>query len=257
MRLTGFEGRAALVSGAAGGIGRACVTRLQAAGARVVATDTGAALAALSPEDRAGAIWLPCDLRAAEAAEAMVARAETEAGPLSLAIHAAGVLGTTPLLDMQAEEWRHVLGINLDGSFQLLQAVGRRLVSRPGAALVVISSNAATIPRLGMGAYCASKAGLTMLTRCLGLELAGHGVRCNVIAPGSTLTPMQTAMWADTSGMARVIAGDLESFRTGIPLGKLATPEDIAGAALFLLSDQAGHITMADLYIDGGATLRG
>lgn len=96
-----------------------------------------------------------------------------------------------------------------------------------------------------------------MLTRCLGLELAEHGVRCNVIAPGSTLTPMQTGMWGDDQGSNRVIAGDLASHRTGIPLGKLATSDDIANAAMFLLSEQAGHITMADLYIDGGATLRG
>lgn len=87
--------------------------------------------------------------------------------------------------------------------------------------------------------------------------MAALGIRCNIVAPGSTLTPMQTGMWADASGAARVIAGDPASFRTGIPLGKLATPDDIAAATMFLLSDQAGHVTMADLYVDGGATLRG
>ena len=126
-----------------------------------------------------------------------------------------------------------------------------------GWALVIVGSNAGGIPRHGMGPYAASKAAAAMLARCLGLELAPHGIRCNIVAPGSTLTPMQTGMWADDQGAARVIAGDPASFRTGIPLGKLATPQDIAHAAMFLLSDQAGHVTMADLYVDGGATLRG
>ena len=96
-----------------------------------------------------------------------------------------------------------------------------------------------------------------MLTRAAGLELAADGIRCNLVAPGSTLTPMQTGMWDDPqAGAAAVIAGDAAQFRAGIPLGKLATPQDIAQAAMFLLSDQAGHVTMADLYVDGGATLR-
>ncbi|MBL3597651.1 SDR family oxidoreductase [Rhodovulum sulfidophilum] len=256
MRLSGFDGRTALVTGAAGGIGRACVALLTGAGARVVATDTAAAIEALAERPGAAA-WLPCDLRNPEAVGAMVTHAETCAGPLSLGLHAAGVLATGSLLEMSPEDWRRVQGINLDGSFHLLQALGRRLVRRPGAALVVVSSNGGGVPRLDMGGYCASKAGLTMLTRCFGLELARHGVRCNVIAPGSTLTPMQTGMWQDGDGAQRVIAGDPGSYRAGIPLGKLATPEDIARAAMFLLSEEAGHVTMADLYVDGGATLRG
>ena len=90
----------------------------------------------------------------------------------------------------------------------------------------------------------------------LGLELASQGLRCNIVAPGSTLTPMQTGMWADEDGGRKVIAGLPESFKTGIPLGKMATADDVADAVLFLLSDRAAHITMADLYVDGGATLR-
>ena len=136
------------------------------------------------------------------------------------------------------------------------RALARVMAPRRRGALVVVGSNAAGIPRQAMAAYAASKAAATMFVRCLGLELAPHGVRCNVVAPGSTRTPMQTGMWADDQGEARVIAGTLGNFKSGIPLGKLAEPGDIANAVMFLLSEQAGHIAMSDLYVDGGATLR-
>jgi 2,3-dihydro-2,3-dihydroxybenzoate dehydrogenase len=108
-----------------------------------------------------------------------------------------------------------------------------------------------------MAAYAASKAAATKLTRCLGLEVAEYGIRCNIVAPGSTRTPMQDAMWAAGSSPAAVIEGSLETFRSGIPLRRMAEPSDVADAVVFLLSDQASHITMTDLYVDGGATLRG
>ncbi|MGH3239893.1 MAG: SDR family oxidoreductase, partial [Spirillospora sp.] len=107
------------------------------------------------------------------------------------------------------------------------------------------------VPRGGMAAYAASKAAAAHLTRCLGLEMAPHGVRCNIVSPGSTDTPMLRAL-----GAGDVIAGDAAAFRTGIPLGRIAAPADIAEAVLFLLSERARHITMHELYVDGGAALR-
>ncbi|WP_435106946.1 SDR family oxidoreductase, partial [Arhodomonas sp. AD133] len=90
---------------------------------------------------------------------------------------------------------------------------------------------------------------------CLGLELAGYGIRCNVVSPGSTDTPMQRALWTDERGGAAAVAGDLTRHRLGIPLGRLARPEDVAEAVAFLLSEQAAHITLQDIQVDGGATL--
>jgi 2,3-dihydro-2,3-dihydroxybenzoate dehydrogenase len=100
-----------------------------------------------------------------------------------------------------------------------------------------------------------------MFTKCLGLELAASGVRCNTVCPGSTLTDMQRAMWTASgttaeTGARHVIEGDLAAHRTGIPLGRIADPADIAEAVVFLASDRARHITLHDLYVDGGATLR-
>src|SRR5690606_8085794 len=103
--------------------------------------------------------------------------------------------------------------------------------------------------------YAASKPASHMFTRCLGLELGPYGIRCDIVAPGSTLTPMQTGMWVDESGADAVPGGSLETFKRGLPRGRLAVPDNVADSVLFLLSEQAAHITMATLYVDGGATL--
>lgn len=253
MRLTGFEGRRALVTGAGGGIGRAISVALAEAGARVVATDLPAALAGLDLPK--GVERRPLDVTDAATVEALVENCEA-LGPIDLFAGAAGILSTNPIATETDTGWARVLDVNLMGTVRITRALARHMAARKRGAMVVVSSNAAGIPRKGMAAYAASKAALTMYVRCLGLELAGQGVRCNVVAPGSTLTPMQTGMWADESGADAVIAGDLAAYKTGIPLRKLARPEDVAAAAMYLLSDEAGHVTMADLYVDGGATLR-
>ena len=254
MQLTGFDGAHALVTGAAGGIGLAATRILAASGTRVFATDLPAALEE-APEI-ANVTWSPLDVSDPQAVTAAIARAEDSA-PLDLGLHAAGILLLDSMLETTPQDWQRVFDVNTHGTFYVTQGLGRVMAPRKRGAIVSVASNSAGIPRLGMGGYPASKAAAMMAVRCLGLELGEHGIRCNVVAPGSTLTPMQTAMWDDPqAGAEAVIAGSLPGFKSGIPLGKLATPEDIARAAIFLLSEEAGHITMADLYVDGGATLR-
>ncbi len=253
MKLTGFDGTVALVTGAGGGIGAALVRQLLDSGAVVVATDREAPALPLHPHLHLHAL----DVSDATAVDAKVTAVEAEVGPIGFGVNVAGVLQVGEVLGITDAQWRRVFAVNADGVFHLGRALARVMTPRRHGSIVTVSSNAAGVPRHGMAAYAASKAAATMFTRCLGLELAPHGIRCNIVAPGSTLTPMQTGMWADEQGAERVMAGSLETFKPGIPLGKLAQPEDVAQAVMFLLSDQAGHIAMSDLYVDGGATLRG
>ncbi|WP_394821655.1 2,3-dihydro-2,3-dihydroxybenzoate dehydrogenase [Pendulispora albinea] len=251
-RASGLRGRIALVTGAAGGIGEAVVRLLREEGASVVATDLGA------PRLEGKDVWpAALDVTDSAAVDALIDRVEQEWGAIDCGVNVAGILSTDTVVETTDTTWRRVFAVNTDGVFHVSRALARHMVRRRRGSLVTVGSNAAGIPRHAMAAYAASKAAATMFTRCLGLELAPLGIRCNIVAPGSTLTPMQTGMWADEHGAARVIAGQPERFKSGIPLGKLATPDDVADAVLFLLSDRAGHITMADLYVDGGATLRG
>lgn len=256
-RPTGIAGKLALVTGAAGGIGEAVVRLLREEGARVIATDHNeTALAARFGGSDDGLYPMPLDVTDAAAVDNLVADSEARLGPIDVGVNVAGILANNLVVDTDDAAWRAVFAVNTDGVFHVSRALARVMSPRRRGSLVTVSSNAAGIPRHAMAAYAASKAASTMFTRCLGLELAPLGIRCNIVAPGSTLTPMQTGMWEDASGAERVIAGSLETYKSGIPLGKLATPQDVAHSVLFLLSDQAAHITMADLYVDGGATQR-
>ncbi|WP_343651338.1 2,3-dihydro-2,3-dihydroxybenzoate dehydrogenase [Stenotrophomonas sp.] len=252
MQLTGFADRVALVTGAGGGIGAALVELLAAAGCTVVATDLAAPVAKAR-----GVHAFALDVTDSGAVDALVDEVEARIGPIALVANVAGVLHVGEVVQTTDADWRRVFAVNAEGVFHVSRAVARVMSPRRQGALVTVSSNAAGVPRHGMAAYAASKAAATMFTRCLGLELAPLGIRCNIVAPGSTLTPMQTGMWEDAQGAERVIAGNLETYKAGIPLRKLATPDDIAHSVMFLLSEQAGHVAMSDLYVDGGATLRG
>ncbi|RII14759.1 2,3-dihydro-2,3-dihydroxybenzoate dehydrogenase [Streptomyces sp. YIM 130001] len=257
-----LAGRFALVTGAGRGIGEAVVNALVERGARVLATDLDpAGVAALAVKHPTRVTARALDVTDADAVERLVDEAERELGALDIAVSVAGVLRGGPVTELSDDDWSATFAVNADGVFHLSRAAARRMSERGHGSIVTVASNAAGVPRSGMAAYAASKAAAVMFTKCLGLEVAARGVRCNTVSPGSTLTEMQRGMWAEsgvdeTEAARRIVAGDPESYRTGIPLGRIAGPEDIADAVAFLVSDRARHITLHDLYVDGGATLR-
>ncbi|MGW0889712.1 2,3-dihydro-2,3-dihydroxybenzoate dehydrogenase [Saccharopolyspora sp. NPDC002578] len=255
----GISGRTAVVTGAAHGIGSAVVHALGELGATVAAVDVDADALAEVVATGAGegrhVLACPADVADAAAVESVVERVESELGPVDLLVNVAGILRPGTVQDLAEDDWHRTFAVNTTGVFHLCRSVSKRMIPRRRGSIVTVGSNAAGVPRHGMAAYGASKAASTLFTKSLGLELAEHGIRCNVVSPGSTDTPMQHRLW-DERGAEPVIAGSLETYKTGIPLRKLATAEDVAEAVVFLLSDQAGHITMHDLYVDGGATLR-
>lgn len=248
----------AVVTGAAQGIG-AAVARALSGGAVIAALDTQEqALTSLVDELRAGgarAAAFPVDVREGAAVEEAIERIERELGPIGILVNVAGVLRVGPTVSFRDEDWATTFAVNTQGVFHVSRAVARRMMPRRQGVIVTVGSNASGTPRMGMAAYAASKAASTMFTKCLGLELAPYNIRCNVVSPGSTDTPMQRSLWSDDNGAEAVIAGAPENFRLGIPLRRLSTPADIAHAVAFLTSDQARNITLHDLCVDGGATL--
>jgi len=258
---TGTVARAvALVTGAGSGIGAAVAQTLAASGMLVAVTDRdgerATAVAAGLRGDGHEVLAFALDVTDADAVDAGVDRVEREAGPIHTLVNVAGVLRTGPVTDCPDADWDALFAVNAAGVFRISRAVARRMIPRGAGSIVTVGSNAAGVPRAGMAAYGASKAAAASFTKSLGLELARHGIRCNVVAPGSTDTPMQRSLWLDEHGADAVIAGDLATFKVGIPLGRIADPQDVADAVAFLASDHARHITMQDLYVDGGATLR-
>jgi 2,3-dihydro-2,3-dihydroxybenzoate dehydrogenase len=254
-----MRSKVAVVTGAAGGIGAAVVRALGERGVVVAAVDRDAPLlrkvvaelvaAGLAVEE------FPADVTSGAEVEAVIEAVERDLGPVEFLVNTAGVLRLGSVDTFTDQDWADTFAVNVTGVFITSRAVVNRMLPRSRGAMVTVASNAAGTPRAGMAAYAASKAAATMFTKSLGLEVARHGIRCNLVAPGSTDTPMLSSMWHDESGRDATINGSPDVFRVGIPLGKVASPDDIADAVVFLLSDQASHITMHGLTVDGGAAL--
>ncbi|MDF0531188.1 SDR family NAD(P)-dependent oxidoreductase [Tsukamurella sp. 8F] len=245
-----------IVTGAAGGIGRAAALRAAATGPVALLDRDAAGLEATARalRDADGVCRIvEVDLADAGSVESAVAEIERETGPVDALAHCAGVLATGPLIDATPDDWRRLLDVNLLGTVHIITAVGRRMTGRGRGSIVVVGSNAGVSPRVGLGAYGASKAAAHSVALTLGLELAEHGVRVNVVAPGSTDTPMQEA-FGGAQAAAVAVAGDLSRHRIGIPLGRIADPDDIAAAIDYLLGPGARHVTTQVLTVDGGAT---
>lgn len=166
----------------------------------------------------------------------------------------AGIFRATPSLEVEQDEFRDILAVNLTGTFFTAQAYARHMVARGGGSIVAITSIAARMPRLRQAAYCASKAGMRQAMRVLALETVPAGVRINFVSPGPTDSAMMRELAADHP-VDDLAAGSLTAFRPPVPDGRVGRASDVAAAVAFLLSPEAAHIAMHDLYVDGGESL--
>lgn len=240
-------GRVAVVIGGASGIGWATARALAADGCRVTVADRNTALAT----QRAGELGEPHTCATVEVTDeasvgALFDGVAAREGGVHVVVNCAGFSGFGLITDLAADQFRSVVDVCLTGAFLVIKHAGRHL--RDGGSVVSLTSLNARQPAIGMSAYCAAKAGLSMLTEVAALELGPHGIRVNAVAPGFVHTPL-------TEGAA-AIPGVVEEYVDNTALGRAGTPEDIAAAVVFLCSPQASWLTGEVLDLNGGAHLK-
>jgi NAD(P)-dependent dehydrogenase (short-subunit alcohol dehydrogenase family) len=246
-----LDGKVAIVTGGASGIGKRTSEVFVEHGARVVVGDTdsdgiAALIAQLGHNYVDGAV---VDVRDEAAVERMVDQAFRRFGRLDVAFNNAGVGGFSPIQAYELADWDRVLGISLTGTFLCIKHEAKRLIGQgQGGSIINVASLNAIQATEGFAAYCSAKAGVAMLTKVAALELGRHSIRVNAIGPGLIHTPA-------TVGLTSVPGLDA-AFIAEAPIGRAGEPEDVAGLAVYLASDAASLMTGQTLYIDGGASLK-
>ena len=253
-----LAGKAAIVTGASQGIGRACAVRLAKEGAKVavcdVNADGGAEVAKAIAADGGQAVFLRCDVAKADDVAAALAAMLRAYGRVDVLVNNAGVLDDAPFLDLSVEELDRVLGVNLRGAFLMAQAAARQMVAQgptaggsagsSGGAIVNMSSINEKFGLPDHVAYSISKGGISQLTRAMAVALAPHGIRVNAVGPGTIDTPILAGVIKDSAFRTKVLS------RT--PLGRFGRPEEIAAVVAWLASDEASYVTGTTVFADGG-----
>ncbi len=252
-----FTNKTVWVTGAAQGIGLQISQTFLALGAQVIGLDCQTTITDLChPRFELVSINLADAPAVTSMTESLLAKGKAP----HILVNAAGILRMGELGSLSLTDWHSCFDVNVSAVFYLVRSLIPHFKQQGCGSIVSVASNAAHVPRINMGAYCSSKAALVSLSHCIALELAAYGVRCNLVSPGSTDTPMLRNMLAPGNSEAsdmfeRTIHGLPEQFKLGIPLKKIASAQEVANTVVFLASDLASHITMQDIVVDGGATL--
>ena len=245
-----FAGKIAVVTGAANGIGAAIAVRLAAEGGAVVVADIegeGAKdVAARIAEAGGRAVASRTDIRDPQQVDALFALCRQALGPASILVNTAGAGAQRHFLDTSLETLAAMYDVNVKGTFLCAQAGARDMIGLGGGRIVNFSSHSGLLGSSGRAAYAASKGGVIAMTRVMAVDLAQHGITVNAVAPGPIAVPRQ-----------KHNEERREAWLKAVPLGRYGTAEDVAGAALFLVSDDATYITGQTISVDGGFTAAG
>jgi 3-oxoacyl-[acyl-carrier protein] reductase len=239
-------GKAALVTGASGGIGAAIARALHGAGAKVVLAGTrGAVLETLAAELGERAFVAIADLADPGAGDALVKTTEAQAGQLDILVNNAGLTRDQLALRMKDEDWQKVIDVDLTAGFRLARAAMRGMMRRRWGRIIGIASVVGVTGNPGQANYAAAKAGMIGMSKALAAEVASRGITVNCVAPGFIATAMTEAL---TEEQRQRLAGV-------IPIGRVGTPEEVAAAVLFLASDEARYVTGHTLHVNGGMAM--
>jgi NAD(P)-dependent dehydrogenase (short-subunit alcohol dehydrogenase family) len=241
--MTRFEGRTAVVTGAASGMGWHIAAQLQAEGAAVFAADMSDTV----PE---GCTAVPTDVSSEEQVAALIAAAVDATGRVDVLCNNAGIGSTKNPVDCTVEEWDRVFAVNVRGVFLGIKYAVPHMLRQKAGAIVNTASAGGLIGLKDRAAYCASKGAVIAFTKQVAIQYAGTGIRCNSVCPGTVDSPWVGRLMAEAEDPAQR-RRDLIARQ---PLGRLGTPEEVARAVLYLASDDAAFVTGTDLIIDGGIT---
>jgi glucose 1-dehydrogenase len=246
-----LKGKVALVTGAGSGIGQAIAERFAAEGAHVVVNyhpggeHSGEEVAAAIKQRKQSAVAIAANVDVRTEVEAMLQQTVSKFGGLDIAVNNAGIEIKRSFIEVPDKEWHKVLSVNLYGAFLVSQAAARQMVKQKrGGKILFISSVHEDIPFAGYTSYCASKGAIRMMMRNLALELAPYKINVNNIAPGAIATPINQSVLDDPEAKKAALEE--------IPWGRFGKPEEVAGVAAFLASDEADYVTGSTYYIDGG-----
>ena len=244
-----LTGKVAFVTAGATGIGFACAQAIAEAGGKVmICARREDTLREAVEKLGANAAWIACDVTDDKSVDDAVAATVKRFGRLDLAVNSAGTGSAGPLLRATSAEFERVIATNLTGAFRCVRAEARAMIESGGGSIVNVSSIAGALTHPWMSAYCASKAGLDMLTRCAADELGEQKIRVNSVLPGVVRTPMAAAL--------SEIPTSRDEYLSLMPISRIGEPADVAKLVAFLLSDESSWITGQLIPVDGGHTIR-